>query len=152
MYSKTEQAALNLAEPVANENGCYIYDVEYVKEGGSWYLRIFADKDGGITIDECEAISRKLSEKLDEKDFIKQDYLLEVSSPGIERRLRQEKHFEMYKGETVDVGLYKAVNGTKTLCGTLLGLSGDEISIDCEGDIVKIKPNEAAYVKLHFEF
>ena len=151
MYSKTEKIVLDLAKPVAENNGCFIYDVEYVKEGGNWYLRIYADKDGGITLDECEVISREMSSILDEKDPISQNYFLEVSSPGIERKLRQEEHFEMYKGETVDIGLYKAVNGSKTLCGELVGLDGDEVIVKTEEEI-RIKLSETTFVRLHFEF
>lgn len=152
MYSKTEQAVLDMVKPIAQEFGCFIYDVEYVKEGGNWYLRVFADKDGGINIDECEAVSRKLSEELDKKDPIKQNYFLEVSSPGIERKLRQSEHFEMYKGETVDIGLYKAVDGSKTLTGELLDFENDEVLIKTEDKSVKIKLSETTYVRLHFEF
>ncbi len=152
MYSKTEKTVLDMAKPVAENFGCFIYDVEYVKEGGNWYLRVYADEDGGINIDECEAISREISAMLDKSDPIKQNYFLEVSSPGIERKLRQPEHFEMYKNETVDVGLYKAVNGSKTLSGALIGLENDEISLEIEGETVKIKLSETTYVKLHFEF
>ena len=151
MYSKTEQLVLDMAKPVAEKNGCFIYDVEYVKEGSCRYLRIYADKDGGISIDECEIISREISELLDKKDPIKENYFLEVSSPGIERKLRQPEHFEMYMGETVDVGLYKAQNGSKTLCGILKGYNGEEIEIETE-EIIKLKISETTYVKLHFEF
>ena len=141
-----------MATPVAKEQGCFVYDVEYVKEGNSWFLRVYVDREGGITIDECEAISRELSSILDKNDPISNNYFLEVSSPGIERKLRQEEHFRMYKGETVDIGLYKAYNGSKNLCGELLGLDGDEVSIDLEGEKISIKLNETTYVKLHFEF
>lgn len=152
MYSKIEQTVLDMAKPIAKESGCFIYDVEYTKEGSNYYLRVFADKDGGINIDECETISRALSERLDKEDPIKQNYFLEVSSPGIERKLRQSEHFEMYKGETVDIGLYKAQNGSKILCGTLLGLEGDEVLLEIENETVKIKLGETTYVRLHFEF
>ena len=111
MYSKTEKTVLDMAIPVAKEQGCFVYDVEYVKEGNSWFLRVYVDREGGITIDECEAISRELSSILDKNDPISNNYFLEVSSPGIERKLRQDEHFEMYKGELVDIGLYKAYNG-----------------------------------------
>ena len=152
MYSKTEQAVLDMAKPVAESFGCFIYDVEYVKEGGNWYLRVYADKEGGINIDECEVISREISGLLDKKDPIKQNYFLEVSSPGIERKLRQDEHFEMYKGEIVDIGLYKAQNGSKTLSGKLLGMNDGEIEIEVENETVKINVSKTTYVKLHFEF
>ncbi len=152
MYSKTEKTVLDMVKPIAEGNGCFVYDVEYVKEGNSWFLRVYVDREGGITIDECEAISRELSSILDKNDPISNNYFLEVSSPGIERKLRQDEHFEMYKGELVDIGLYKAYNGSKNLCGELLGLEGDEVSIDLEGEKISIKLNETTYVKLHFGF
>ncbi|MBR2916721.1 MAG: ribosome maturation factor RimP [Clostridia bacterium] len=152
MYSKTEKAVMDMVNPIAEQNGCFVYDVEYVKEGNSWFLRVYVDREGGITIDECETISRELSSVLDKNDPISNNYFLEVSSPGIERKLRQEKHFEMYKGETVDIGLYKAHNGSKNICGELLDLTGDQVSINLEGEKFSIKLNETTYVKLHFEF
>ena len=152
MYSKTEKTVLDMVNPIAEQNGCFVYDVEYVKEGNSWFLRVYVDREGGITIDECEAISRELSSVLDKNDPISNNYFLEVSSPGIERKLRQEKHFEMYKGKMVDIGLYKAHNGSKNICGELAGLEGDEVSVDLEGEKFSIRLNETTYVKLHFEF
>ncbi len=152
MYSKTEQTVFDMAKPVAENFGCFIYDVEYVKEGGNFYLRIFADKEGGINIDECEAISREVSGLLDKSDPIKQNYFLEVSSPGIERKLRQDKHFEMYKGEVIDIGLYKGINGSKTLSGVLLNFENNEISLEIQNETVKINLSETTYVRLHFEF
>ena len=151
MYSKTEKIVLDMAKPIAEDNGCFIYDVEYVKEGGNWFLRIYADREGGINIDECENISREISAELDKKDPISQNYFLEVSSPGIERKLRQEEHFEMYKGSLVDIGLYKAVNGSKTLCGELVGLDGDEVIVKAEEEM-RIKLSETTSVRIHFEF
>ena len=152
MYSKTEQAVLMLAEPIAEKMGCFIYDVEYKKEGQERYLRVFADKDGGITLDECEAISRELSKALDESDPIPQNYFLEVSSPGIERKLTRPKHFEMYIGSLVDIGLYKAIDNTKTLCGELLNFEDDEITLGVGDKEIKIKLADTSFVRLHFEF
>ena len=114
-YSKTETAVWQLAEPIAAESGFYIYDIEYIKEGGLWFLRVYIDKDGGITMDECEAFSRTLSDTLDEADPISGNYYLEVSSPGIERRLKTEAHFRRYIGSVIDISLYKAVNGSKLI-------------------------------------
>lgn len=151
MYSKTEKIVLDMVKPIAENNGCFIYDVEYVKEGGNWFLRIYADREGGITIDECETISREISTELDKKDPISQNYFLEVSSPGIERKLRQGEHFEMYKGSLVDIGLYKALNGSKTLCGELVGLDGDEVIVKAEEEM-RIKLSETTSVRIHFEF
>lgn len=151
-YSKTEKLCFELAEPVALEFGCYIYDIEYVKEGSLKYLRIFADKQGGINIEECEKISRALSEILDEKDPIKENYILEVSSPGIERKLKYEKHFADNMGKPVDIGLYKAVDGSKQLTGTLKAFENGIITIEEDGKVFEINQNETTYVKIHFEF
>lgn len=151
-YSKIETEAIAMAEPIAENIGCYIYDVEYVKEGGLYFLRVFADKDGGIDLDACEEISRALSEVLDEKDPIKQNYYLEVSSPGIERKLKTKEHFERYIGETIDIGLYKAVGGSKQLTGVLKGFKDGVIELEVGGDRHEILQKETTFVKLHFDF
>ncbi|MBQ2932902.1 MAG: ribosome maturation factor RimP [Clostridia bacterium] len=152
-YSKLELKILDLAKPIAEENDCYIYDLEYLKEGKSRTLRIFADKEGGgISLDECEAISRKLSEELDKKDPIPENYMLEVSSPGIERRLRNPEHFSRYIGETIDIGLYKAENGSKTLSGKLVSFEDGKITLETESGNVSIMQSETTGVKLHFDF
>ena len=152
-YSKLELKLLEMAKPIAEETDCYIYDLEYVKEGKSRFLRIFADKEqGGISLDECEAISRKISNKLDESDPISENYILEVSSPGIERRLRTLEHFQKYVGETIDIGLYQAKNGSKTLSGKLLGFSDGTISIEIENETQSIMQSETTSIKLHFDF
>lgn len=152
-YSKTELVALQLAEPIAKENGCYIYDVEFVREGGIYFLRIYADKDGGITVDECEQISRALSKKLDEADPIKNNYYLEVSSPGIERKLKTPEHFERYIGETIDIGLYKAINGSKLITAELVGFEGGVITVKLsDGETLEIPQKETTATKLHFDF
>lgn len=152
-YSKLELAILETAKPVAEENGCYIYDVEYIKEGKARTLRIFADKeDGGISLDECEAISRRMSEILDQSDPIPEAYMLEVSSPGIERRLKEPWHFEKYMGETVDVGLYKAQDGSKIISGTLTAFEDGKIIVETETGEMSIMQSETTGVKLHFDF
>lgn len=152
-YSKTEEIVLSLVRPIAEQNGCYIYDVEFVKEGGLWFLRVFADKETeGITLDECEAVSRALSEILDREDPISQNYYLEVSSPGVERKLKTPEHFARYTGKTVDVGLYRAVNGSKVLTGVLKGLHDGAVAVEIGGEEFVLPLKEATYVKLHFEF
>ena len=152
-YSKLEQKIIDLATPVAQENGCYIYDVEYAKEGKSRTLRIFADKEeGGISLDECEAISRRMSDILDECDPIRENYMLEVSSPGIERRLRTSQHFQKYIGRVVDMGLYKAIDGEKTISGVLKGFDGEKITLEVQGEDMSIMQSETTIVKLHFDF
>ena len=134
-YTKLEQAVIELATPIADMELCYIYDVEYAKEAGVRFLRVFADKDGDdkITLDECEAISRKLSDLLDETELISDNYYLEVSSPGAARRLKTAKHFEMYIGEVVEVSLYKAINDTKHIKGKLVSYNDGEVTINVDG-------------------
>ncbi len=152
-YSKLEQQILEIATPVAEENGCYIYDVEYLKEGKSRTLRIFADKEEtGISLDECEAISRRMSDLLDESDPIRENYMLEVSSPGIERRIKEEWHFKKYMGRSVDIGLYKAVEGAKQINGVLTAYQEGKITIETDNGEVTIMQSETTNVKLHFEF
>lgn len=141
-----------MAEPIAKENGCYLYDVEYLKEGGFWFLRVYVDKEDGISLDECEIVSRALSDVLDKEDPIDRNYYLEVSSPGVERKLKTPEHFQRYLGEMVDVGLYKAINGAKQLTGTLKGYDGDTVTVEVTGECVEIPLKETTTVHLHFDF
>lgn len=151
-YSKIEKAVLELAEPIAEENGCFIYDIEYVKEGSSRYLRLFIDREEGISLDECETVSRSMSGKLDSADPIKENYILEVSSPGVERRLRRAEHFERYSGSVIDIGLFKPVDGSKTLSGVLCGFDGKVITVETDGGDREIPLADTTYVRLHFDF
>ena len=152
-YSKTEKAVIALAEPIVAKEGAYLYDVEFVKEGGIWFLRVYADKENGsISLDECEAISRRLSDVLDKEDPISQNYYLEVSSPGIERKLKTDAHFQAYLGSLVDVGLYKAIAGTKQLTGTLKDYDGETIRLAVEDEVYEIPLKETTVVHLHFDF
>ena len=151
-YTKLEQAVFELATPIADMELCYIYDIEYVKEAGIRFLRVYADKDGDkITLDECEAISRKLSDLLDETELISDNYYLEVSSPGAARRLKTAKHFEMYIGETVEVSLYKAINDTKYLKGTLISYSDGEVIVNIDGEELKFKKSDYGKINLFFD-
>ena len=151
-YSKLEASILEMASPIAEECGCYIYDIEYAKEGKNRYLRIFADKDGGISLDDCEAISRRLSDILDGMDPIKENYVLEVSSPGIERKLKNPEHFERYIGEVVEIGLFKPVNDSKAILAELKSFEDGNITVNIDGEEMSIMQSETTYVKLHFEF
>ncbi len=151
-YSKLEASVFEMATPIAEECGCYIYDIEYAKEGKNRYLRIFADKDGGISLDDCEAISRRMSDVLDEKDPIKENYVLEVSSPGIERKLKNPEHFKRYLGEVVEIGLFKPVNDSKTILAELVAFEDGNITVSIDGEEMSIMQSETTYVKLHFEF
>ena len=132
--SKTESTVFALAEDIAKANGCYIYDVEFVKRGRNTfcvYTRIVTE---GLTLDKCGVISRALSDKLDEADPISQNYYLEVSSPGIERKLKRREHFDRYIGEKIDIGLYRPINGSKQLSGELVGYDGTNITAEVNGE------------------
>ena len=146
---KITEVVWALAEPAVQAQGCRIWDVEYVREAGQWYLRVYIDKDGGVNIDDCEAVSRALEVKLDEKDPIEQAYILEVSSPGIDRPLKKDADFVKYQGEIIDVKLYKAQDGSKQYQGRLLGLEDGVLSIEEEnGNVVKFEQKDTASVRL----
>ena len=142
--SKTEE----LLEPIVSEAGFELVDVEYVKEAGTWYLRAYIDKPGGITVDDCEAVSRALEAKLDEADPIEQAYILEVSSPGIDRPLKKDEDFVKYQGEMIDVKLYKAQEGRKQFQGKLLGLADGVVSLEEDGKIFAFERKDIASVRL----
>ena len=115
----TEKKAEDLILPIIEENKFELVDIEFVKEGPNWYLRVFIDKDEGITIDDCELVSKAFEKKLDEEDIIKQAYILEVSSPGIDRPLKKDKDFKRCIGKLIDIKLYKPFEGRKEFQGTL---------------------------------
>ncbi len=147
--SNTEQKVLPLLEPIVAENGLELVDLEFVKEGVNWYLRVYIDKDGGVSIDDCELVSRALEEKLDAADPIEQAYILEVSSPGLDRPLKKEADFQKFQGEIIDVKLYKPLNGSKQYQGKLLSLENGVLSIEEEnGNIVAFEYKETASVRL----
>lgn len=150
--NRTEQKVFQLAESLAKEIDCYIYDVEYSKEGADWYLRIYADKEGGILVDECEQLSKRLSKVLDEQDPIPGKYYLEVSSPGIERRLRQPWHFEKYLSDMVEAKLYKALEGKKRLIGTLIKYDEECLTIQEGTNEYTVPMDQVGIVKLHYDF
>ena len=147
--NNTEAKVLPLLEPIVEANGLELVDLEFVKEGVNWYLRVYIDKEGGVTLDDCEVVSRTLEAKLDEKDPIEQAYILEVSSPGLDRPLKKEADFAKFQGEIIDVKLYKAVNGSKQYQGKLLGLENGMLSIEEDnGNVVTFEHKDAASVRL----
>lgn len=121
-----------LITPIVDEKGFELVDVEYVKEGSNWYLRAYVDKEGGITINDLESVSRILSDKLDEEDFISDAYILEVSSPGLGRLLKKDKDFDRNMGNEIEVHLYRAVDRQKQLVGLLKAYNADTITIENE--------------------
>lgn len=144
---KTEE----LVQPIIDAGNYELVDVEYVKEGANKYLRIYADKEGGINIDDCVDISRALEAKLDEDDFIEEAYILEVSSPGLGRPLKKEKDFARSIGKNVEVKLYKAIEIGKELEGELISYTSEDVII-CVGDAEVIIPRkEIALIRLAFE-
>ena len=127
-----EERAEALLAPIAEANGCEIYDVEYVKEGSEWYLRAFIDKRDGVNINDCENVSRAFSEKLDEDDFIPDAYILEVSSPGLGRALKKDRHLEKSLGDEVEVKTYKPIERQKEFVGILKAYDKDTVTIEVE--------------------
>lgn len=142
-----------LIEPIMKENNFELVDVEYVKEVGNWYLRVYVDKEGGITIDDCELVSRAFSEILDEKDYIEDAYIFEVSSPGLGRQLKKDKDFNRSIGEEVEIKLYKAIDKRKEFSGILTAFDKDTITIELEDEssMVFNRP-EIAMVRLALDF
>ena len=146
---KTEEILL----PIVQEHAFELVDVEYVKEGGSWYLRAYIDKEGGIAIDDCEVVSRALSEILDQKDFIEDAYILEVSSPGLGRPLKKEKDFERSMGEEVEIRTYRAFNKQKEFVGILCAYDKESVTIELEDkEEMKFEKSDSALIRLAFDF
>lgn len=153
MKKSIETTVEEIVEKITEPLGFEIVDVEYVKEAGEYYLRVYLDKEGGISLDDCEQASRKLSEQLDKEDPISENYFLEVSSPGLDRPLKKEKDFIKYQGRDVEIKLYKAVDGVKQFEGELVGLTEDKnIKIIIDGNEVEFNKKEVALVRLAIKF
>ena len=147
--SKTEE----LLEPIVAEAGFELVDVEYVKEAGTWYLRAYIDKPGGITVDDCEAVSRRFSDILDEKDYIEDSYIFEVSSPGLGRPLKKEKDFQRSLGEDVEIRTYRPIDGQKEVEGALKAFDKNTVTIAYEDDAEQIfQRSEIALIRLALDF
>ena len=143
-----------LVIPILEEKGYELWDVEYVKEGSDFYLRVYADKEGGITIDDCVIISRELEAKLDEEDFVEDAYILEVSSPGLTRKLKRDRDFEKSIGKLVFIKLYKAENGAKEHTGYLESFDKDNLVIKADkesADSITFSRDNISTVRLEFE-
>ncbi len=148
-----EQKATALILPIIEEMRFELVDVEYVKEGGTWYLRAYIDKPGGITVDDCEAVSRRFSDLLDEEDFIEDSYVMEVSSPGLDRPLKKDSDLQRSIGREVDIKLFRPIDGQKELTGTLLAYSKENLTIGFgEEDRTEIPREMIALVRLSFDF
>jgi ribosome maturation factor RimP len=146
---KTEQ----LVMPLITENKFELVDVEYVKEAGNWYLRVYIDKEGGITVDDCEIVSRAFSDVLDEKDYIEDTYIFEVSSPGLGRPLKKEKDFKRSLGEEVEIRTYRPINKQKEFVGLLKEYDTDTVTIEYEdGETQVFQRSDIALIRLAFDF
>lgn len=149
----TVTIATQLAEPIIQEMGLLLWDVRYEKEGSSWFLRYFIDKEGGVTIDDCEKFSRRMSDILDEADPISQSYYLEVSSPGIERDLIKDWHFAQYIGSPVSVRFIRPVEGVRDFVGELTAYEDGKITVLLEDDVeMTFDKSETAFVRLYDDF
>ncbi len=146
--AKVTDVVAALAAPVVEANGCTLWDVEYVKEAGEWFLRLYIDKEGGVSINDCEAVSRPVSDLLDEADPIQGSYTFEVSSAGLERALKKPEHFAACMGRTVDVKLYRPQDGSKEFTGTLEGCADGAVTVSGR----TFEKKDVAQVRLHVEF
>lgn len=153
---KTEK----LLEPLMEKNNFELVDVEYVKEGGNWFLRAYIDKEGGITVDDCELVSRELSDLLDQHDYIPDAYILEVSSPGLGRQLKKDKDFARSIDKEVEIKLFKAINKQKEFVGVLKDYNNETITIEIESNnkkqtevtTMEIARSSIAMIRLAFDF
>ena len=154
MAKKITELVAEVAAPVAQEQGCTLWDVEYVREAGQWYLRLYLDKDGGVDILDCEAVSRKVSDLLDQADPIEGSYTLEVGSAGAERALKRPADFQRYLGSPVLVKLYKPVDGRKEFPGTLAAYSEADgsLTVDLNGTAYTFGKKDVALCRLRVEF
>ncbi len=151
---KVTELTYELAKPFVEEQGCELWDVEYVREGGVWILRVLLDKPGGVDILDCEAISRKLSDALDEVDPIEGSYTLEVGSAGAERALRRQSDFDRYAGAKILLKTYQPKGGAKEFPGELIGRDAQsgEVRIKMGEQELTFSPKEIALVRLRVDF
>ncbi len=147
--SKITDFVSELARPVVEDEGCTLWDVEYVREAGQWYLRVFIDRDGGVSINDCERISRRLDPMLDEADPIPDSYVFEVGSAGAERELKRPSDFQHYIGSEVELRLYKPENGQRVFVGTLAEYSDGNVTVAVGGNDMTFEKSKVALVKLH---
>ena len=146
--SRTEAFLL----PVLAEHNFELWDVEYVKEAGNWYLRGYIDKPGGITVNDCETVSRAFSDKLDENDFIEDSYIMEISSPGLDRPLKKEKDFQRNMGKLVEVRTYRPIEKQKEFCGILTAFDSNSVTIDEDGTERTFEKKDMALIRQAIEF
>ena len=146
--AKTEE----LLQPLVDSHGFELVDVEYVKEAGNWYLRAYIDKPGGITVNDCEDVSRAFSDILDEQDFIEDSYIMEISSPGLDRPLKKEKDFKRSLGKLVEIRTYRPIEKQKEFCGILNAYDSNSVTIDEDGTERTFDKKDIALIRLAIEF
>lgn len=149
---KITEQVWQFAQPLVEANGCTLWDVEYVREGGEWFLRLYIDKDGGVDINDCEAVSRAVDPVLDEKDPIPESYRFEVCSAGLERVLKRPSDFAQFMGTPVLVRLYRPRDGRKEFAGTLSGYDDGRVTVTVNGTPITFEKSEVALVRLRVEF
>lgn len=146
-----EEAIAKEVEQIIERTNLELVDVEYVREK-NWYLRVFIDKEGGVDLEDCQKVSEQLSKVLDEKDPISDNYLLEVSSPGLDRILKKDKDFIRYAGRMVDIHFFKPYNGTKDMVAELVEKQPDAIVVRVGDQVEELPPKEVAQIRLHIDF
>lgn len=150
--AKVTETVAALAAPIVEGAGCSLWDVEYVKEAGEWFLRVYIDKEGGVSIDDCEAVSRPLSDLLDEADPIEGSYTFEVSSAGADRVLKKPEHFEQFMGAEVEVKLYRPRDSRKEFVGLLRGYEDGAVTLEVGTQTQSFTKQEIALVRLYPRF
>lgn len=139
--------------PILEKNQIELVDVEYVKEGGTWYLRAYIDKEGGITVNDCELVAREMNEILDREDYIEDSYIFEVSSPGLGRPLKKEKDYARSMGKELEIRTYRAIDKKKEFYGILTDYDEKKVTIQTEeGEILTFAKTEIALIRLAFDF
>lgn len=149
---KVTELVAKIAQPVVQERGCELWDVEYVREGSDYFLRLYLDKEGGVDITDCEAISRAMDPILDEKDPIPTSYIFEVCSAGLERALKRPGDFQRYMGSPITVKLYRPRNGLKEIPCVLTGYENGSITVTAGKETITFEKSEVALVRLRVEF
>ncbi|MBE6959317.1 MAG: ribosome maturation factor RimP [Ruminococcaceae bacterium] len=149
---KVTELVAQFAQPIVESHGCSLWDVEYVREGSERFLRLYIEKEGGVDIADCEAISRAVDPVLDEKDPIAESYHFEVCSAGLERALKRPGDFERFMGSPITVKLYRPKNGLKELPGILRGYEDGRVTVEAGKEIITFEKSEVALVRLRVEF
>ena len=149
---KVTELVASFAEPIVKQHGCELWDVEYVREGSEYFLRLYLDKEGGVDINDCEAISRAVDPILDEKDPIQGSYHFEVCSAGLERALKRPSDFERFMDSNVTVKLYRPRNGLKEIPGILRGYDNGRVTLEAGKETITFEKSEVALVRLRVEF